>query len=125
MAASKSNRIAISRKLLADLILVLSVMFLVFAIADAIIPGLISSRIDLYKLMIPLWLAVFAFSYLEKKKQPDQKAELSKWSIYFFSAILSGMLILVLRSAGFWLDILMVFFAAVLVYLIIGILSEK
>ena len=112
-------------KLLADTILILSVIFLIFAIADAIIPGIITTHLNFYKLMIPLWLAIFGFNYFEKKIQPKKIFSLSSKFIYIPVALLGTMMFLILRSAGVWMNMIMLVFAVILSFLILRVFSEK
>lgn len=121
---SASPKIIILYKLLNDSLLVLLTFFLLTMLAEGVLPGVVSSHIGLYKIVVAIILNVLAITSIGKIIKAPEKNTNKKivWPLFFICALL---LFNSLLKLNIYLNIFILLIIFVISYFLIKVFQEE
>lgn len=115
------KNLKLTYKLLHDLLLVLIIFFALSLIAEGLLPGIVSSRVGLYKIVLAILLVTFSINLASKKVGIVPALALSKRANYAISFLLGVLILNGMLSIGLPVSIVILTLALVTLYLSVKI----
>lgn len=111
------NKIKVLFKLLTDLLMVFIIFFALALIAEGLLPGIVSSRIGLYKIVITIMLVLWLLNVTAKKIGIDINHSPGKKSSSILIFILAALIFNGMLGVGLPLSIFILILSLAVLYL--------
>lgn len=104
-------------KLLHDLLLVLIVFFVLTMTAEGLLPGIVSSHIGLYKIVLAILMVIFSINVASKKAGIIPSLALHKKAKYALPFLLAALILNGMLGIGLPINIIILLLALASLYL--------
>jgi len=111
------NNFKITYKLLHDLLFVIFIFFLLALLAEGLLPGIVSSRVGLYKILLLILSVIFLINAASKKAGVTTSSVSGKTTGFVLVFILSALILNGTRGIGLAASVFVVFPALAALYL--------
>lgn len=115
LLTEKNSKLAY--KLLHDLLLVLIVFFVLAMTAEGLLPGIVSSRIGLYKIVLAILLVIFSINTASKKAGIIPSLALNKKAKYALPFLLAALIFNGMLGIGLPISIFILLLVSAFLYL--------
>lgn len=115
LLTEKNSKLAY--KLLHDLLLVLIVFFVLAMTAEGLLPGIVSSRIGLYKIVLAILMVIFSINVASKKAGFIPSLALNKKAKYALPFLLAVLILNGMLGIGLPINIFILLLALASLYL--------
>jgi len=111
-------------KLLHDLLFILVIFFILALVAEGLLPGIVSSHIGLYKIILLILLVIFSINMVSKKAGIVPSSTVNENIKYAFLFILVALIFNGMLKLGLPISISILIFAMFFIYLSVKIFFD-
>jgi len=110
------NKLLIAYKLLNDALFILVIFFVLAMLAEGLLPGIVSSHLGLYKIMVVILVDIAVINYFSAKLRIGTTKFSRKKTAFMLLLVLTALLFNSLLKADLVLNLFILFFAGLIFY---------